>query len=142
MVASRKKVRSQVPIPLGLTLGAGTSLAMTFLGTAILSWLIGNERLPEERMGIAAAAVLLFAGMLGAWIAASKTKRKRLLVCLGSGLVFFLVLLSLTALFFGGRYEGLAMNGTAVLLGSGIMAALGLRGQGGNPKRRKKLGSR
>lgn len=142
MAASRKKVQSQISIPLGLALGAGTSLAVAFLGTALLAWLIGNERLPEERMSIAVPAVLLVAGIVGAWMAASKTKHKRLPVCLGSGLVFFLVLLSLTALFFGGQYEGLMINGAAVLLGSGVMALLGLRGQRGNSRRRKKFTSR
>lgn len=142
MVVKKKSGRRQASLPIGIAFGAGTSLLLALLGAALLAWLMNQERLPEENVGIAAAIVLLAASLLGSWLATGKTKEKRLIVCMSSGLLFFLLLLSCTALFFGGQYQGLVRNALAILLGCGIPALLGLKGEGRKKSRLKKYASR
>jgi dolichol kinase len=48
-------------------------------------------------------------------------------VCLISGMIYFCVLLSITALCFGGQYQGIGVTGLVVLCGSCCAGLMGLR---------------
>ena len=136
MVRNQKPTGLASTVPGGLALGAAVSLGLTLLASAFLAWLVDTEKLPWEKIGYGIMILVLAAAFLGAWTAFARIKRQRLMVCLLSGLLYFGILLSITALFFGGQYEGVGVTWALVLAGSGTAGLLGLRqGRGGKPKK-------
>lgn len=111
-----------VSMPAGLTLGALTGLAVTILGSMILAKMMDAEWIGEERIGYGVMGMLLLASYLTAAISFGKIKRRRLLVCLCSGGIYFGILLSMTALLFGGEYSGVGV--TALLIACGVILAI------------------
>lgn len=116
-----------VSTPAGLLFGAGVSLAVTLFGTMILAWMVDKERLPWEKIGYGIMAMLLIGSFLGALASYRKIKRQRMAICLISGIIYLGMLLSFTALFFGGQYEGVIATSCLVLGGSCAAGILGLR---------------
>ena len=106
----------------GLTFGAGTALAITIRGSAILAKLVDGEWLEEGNVGYGIMGMLLLASYLAAMVSYGKIKRQRLLVCLSTGGIYFGLLLSITALFFGGQYSGVGV--TALLIVCGAILAI------------------
>ena len=49
------------------------------------------------------------------------------MIAMGSGLLFWATLIAITALFFGGQYDGMLVTGLVILAASGIVALTGLR---------------
>ena len=127
MVANKKITGRATSLPAGLAIGAVCSLAATLILTAILAKLVEAETLPVEKV------VSSFAG---AMISCGRIKRQRMLVCIVSGVIYFAMLMSMTALFFGGQYSAVGTTALLVLAGSGAAALLGLR-QGRGAKRTK-----
>jgi len=128
-------------IPKGLAMGGGVSLGLTLLLSLVLAWLISSEKLPWEQVGFGILVILFFSALLGTVISVKAIQRQRLLVSLGSGLVFWATLIAITALFFGGQYDGMLVTGAIILAASGTVALLGLRrekGRRGPAYRRKK----
>lgn len=109
-------------IPAGLGLGLVISGIITLAGTAAVSHLIATEKIGEGMINYGSILVLAISAALGAGGAASFVKRLRLQVCLLSGGCYYLFLLALTALFFGGQYAGMGATALAVLVGCGIVA--------------------
>lgn len=131
-----KKRNGTLSMPGGLAWGGGMSLGVTLLGAGALTWLVDREILPMEKIGYGILVLLLLASNLGAVTALGKLHRRRLLVCLASGGVYFGLLLSITALFFGGQYSGVGTTALLVLAGSATAALLG-PGQGRGGRRGK-----
>lgn len=106
MKIAKRRTGTTTTIPAGIGVGILMSIAVTLMGVACIAWLLNTERLPEERIGYAAMVVLALGTFAGSWTAVYRTKRLRLQVSLLSGSSYFLLLLAITALFFGGRYQG------------------------------------
>ena len=109
-------------LPVGLAIGAMISLIITMAGAAVTAYLVLNERVGENGIGYAAIAVLFLAAVMGAWGAYSCIKKQRLQICLLSAGVYYLLLLAITALFFGGQYQGMGVTAFVVLIGTLIVA--------------------
>ena len=120
----------------GLALGTMISVVITLIGAAISAAMISSETIPEDSSAYCAMAILLISAITGASAGAGKVKEKRLYVCGMIGAIYFLVLLATTALFFGGRYEGVGVTSLVNLAGSIGACLLGIRG-GKKPKLRK-----
>lgn len=119
-------------VPAGMSMGLGLSLVITAAAIAVLSKLVDGERLAWENVGYGIMTMLATASFAGAMMAYGSIKRQRLLVCLLTGAAYFCTLLSLTALLFGGQYEGVGATFLLILGGSGCAGLLGLRqGRGG-----------
>lgn len=132
MKGKRKMTATTASMPGGLAVGGGVSLGVTLLLSAVLAWLLHRESMAMENIGYGILAMLLLASFLGAETAFGQIRRQRLLVCGLSGLIYFALLLSITALFFGGQYSGVGVTALLILAGSGAAALLGLRqGRGG-----------
>ena len=142
MVANRKVTGTASSMPMGLALAAFISLTVTLAGAAVFASLISKEALGEESIGYCAMVLILAASLLGAAVAVGKIKRRRVYVCLLSGGIYYGILLAMTALFFGGQYQGMGVTAPLVLAGSGLVALLGLRGEKGAKPRRRKIGNR
>lgn len=111
-------------IPAGVGLGALISLLITLAGAALASYLIAAEKIGEGAMGFSVMIILIVAAIFGAWCAVSMVKRLRLQVSMMSGACYYLVLLALTALFFGGQYEGMGVCALIILAGSALVALI------------------
>lgn len=130
MVRNKKVTGTAVSVPGGVGAGVGIAVALTVTGAALLAWMVDGTYMPETGFGYGAMIILLLASALGSWAAAALVKHQRLVVCLVTGGIYFLLLLGLTAFCFGGQYQGVVP--TALLVGGGSTAAalLGNLGQG------------
>jgi len=126
-------------IPAGLAVGAAVNIVITGMLTALLAILLDRETIAWEAVGYGILIMIMLSTFLGAVTAYSRIRRQRLLVCLMSGAVYFAMLLSVTALFFGGQYEAVAVTALLVAGGTGCAALPGLgQGRGGRNRRRMK----
>ena len=106
----------------GLTAGALTALIITISGSAILAKVVEREWIEEGSIGYGVMVMLLLASYMAGAVSYGKIKRQRMLVCLSSGGIYFGILLSITALFFGGQYSGVGV--TALLIVCGAILAI------------------
>ena len=128
-----------ISTPAGIGLGLLASVTVTVGGAAILAWMVSGERMGGDAIGYGAMVVLFLSSLLGALLAANRIKRLRVQMCLISGGAYYLTLLGITALFFGGQYQGMGVAAILVLVGCGTAALVGLRGgKGKQLKFRKK----
>lgn len=138
MVANRKVTGNASSMPAGLAVGSLAALGITFVGSALAGYLVSSERLPESAIGWCAMVILLVSSVLSAAVAVRKIKHRRVYVCALSGVIYYGVLLAMTALFFGGQYQGMGVTALVVLAGCGIVVLLGLRGEKGGKYRKRK----
>ena len=123
-------------MPAGLLYGALVSMIITVIGSAVTAKLMDMETVGSGAVGYAVLLMLMLASYLGAAVSCRRIKRQYLAVCLLSGTVYFLILLSITALFFGGQYEAVGVTGILVLGGS-LLALLTGTGVNKAGKRRR-----
>ncbi len=130
MAIKSKATGRAVSMPLGLVFGAAVSLGITLFVSAVLAKLVDSEKMTWENIGYGIMIQLFAASFLGAMTAYGKIKRQRLLVCAISGAVYLVLLLAITAVFFGGQYKAVGVTAALVLAGSGTAGLLGLSGTG------------
>lgn len=142
MGANPRSGKKGISLPAGVAAGIAAAFAVTLAGAAIVAWLIDGERISEEAMGYGALAVLLLSAGAGAWFASALVGHQRLLVCALTGIGYLLILLSMTALFFGGQYQGVWVTTLVVLAGCLGVSLVGLKRAGGPKHRRRHITSR
>lgn len=113
-------------LPLGAILGGGYAFGWTLLSAGILAWLIRDGYLREEAVGYGSMGILLIGSILGAAVGYRKVQRRRMLTCICSGGAYLMMLLAITALFFGGQYTGMGVTALLILGGSATAAFLGM----------------
>lgn len=128
MVSNQKFTGKATSMAGGVLKGALASLIWTFLASGLLAWLIHREYLPQNAVGYGRMVILLTASALGAAYAFGRVKRQRIAVSAYTSGVYFLMLLGMTALFFGGQYTGMGVTLLMVLAGTGSVLLLGGRG--------------
>jgi Na+/H+ antiporter NhaA len=96
------------------------------VGALLLGWLIDSETMTTNSIGYGSMVILLAASALGALVAKNRIKHRTLVVCLLSGTGYYLSLLSITALFFGGEYHGFWVGSILIMAASVISAFLPL----------------
>ena len=127
MTMNQKPTGTAMSMPAGLAVGGIWSLVVTIGLSAVIAKLIDGEIVEQGSIGYFVISILLIASITGALQSFRKIKRRRMLVCLISGLIYFCVLLSITALCFGGQYQGIGVTGLVVLCGSSCAGLMGLR---------------
>lgn len=132
----QKPTGRTMSMPGGLAFGGLCSLVVTVVCAAFLAWLVSEEKVPEQGIGYGVMVLLILASFLGSMVSWSKIRRQRMVVCLLSGVVFFGMLLGITALFFGGQYSAVGVTALLVLCGNGLAVLTGL-GKGSAGKRPK-----
>lgn len=141
MVTNRKVSGRASTTAVGLALGAGASMTLTLVGCAGVAWLVARETIQEGAMGYGIMVVLVAAAMVGALITSGRVKRQRLIMCLASGGIYFLILIAMTALFFGGQYGALGSTALCIACGSGGAAFLKRDSEKGVKRKRRKYAS-
>lgn len=142
MVVNRKVTGTASTMPVGFALGLLCSLGITCGGAGIWALLAGRETLGENTVGFCAMVLILLSAVAGPAVAVGRIKRRRVFVCGISGILYFGTLLSMTALFFGGQYQGIGVTALLVLAGSTLVAMLGLRQERSASYRKRRRGGR
>lgn len=127
MVANRKVTGKTWSMPMGLLAGGILSLSSTLIGAALLASMINREMVAEMGIGYGVMVILLLSSVIGSMTAYTKIRRRRMLVCALAGLVYFLTLCSITAMFFHGTYSGVLVTAAVIAGGSISVGLLGLR---------------
>lgn len=126
-MAGKHRTGRASSFPAGVLIGTGTGMALLLLLTALCAKLISMEALREESFGYGIMAALLISSFTGAYTACERVKRRKLAVCGSVWAATLFCLLGMTALFFGGQYQGIGV--TALLLAGGSGAATLLQNQ-------------
>lgn len=126
MTVNHKVTGKAVSVPRGLALGVGISLAFTLLLSGILAKMVSMEKVLWNQVGYGIMAILFVASVFGAWAACAAIKRQKLVVSLSTGVLYWLSLLAITALFFGGQYHGIGVTGLTIFGGCGTVFLIGL----------------
>lgn len=140
MYRKKKTTGAAMGIAAGLAFALLASLAVTLAGSALTALLVSSEKIGEGAIGYAAMMILALASVLGAWVAVILVKRLRLQVAMLSGGCYYLMLLAMTALLFGGQYQGMGTTAIIVLAGSALIAFLPAKGS--KTGKRKKMAYR
>ena len=127
MRVNRKPTGRAVSVPVGLGWGLLTSAVITMSGCLLAAYLINREILSWNHSGYGVMAILLLSAWAGAAVSAGKIKRRRAVMCLGAGTAYFLMLMAVTALFFGGQYSGVGETGLMIFCGSMLGVLTGIR---------------
>ena len=119
-------------IPAGLMWGVGISLLMTLVSAVIIATLVNKEILAWQNIGYGIMIMMLCSSFLGARVSVGKIKRQQFAVSAMFAVAYIGVLLAMTALLFGGQYEGVGVTTLLVLCGSlvSIMVNTGRKREG------------
>lgn len=126
----------------GIALGLGAAMAITVVGAALVAWLAITERMGESGIGYGAMVILVLSAAIGGFIACGTIRRRKLMVCCICAVGYYLLLLSMTALLFGGQYDGMGTTALMVMLGGGIALIPVVTGKGNGARRHKIKGYR
>lgn len=109
-------------VPMGIAVGLTGSITLLLLLSAIIAWIIGKGILDYQNIGYAVMIMLLATSVAGSAISYGKIKRRKLMVCIISGVSYFVFLLLITALFFGAQYTAVGETALLIFCGSIIFA--------------------
>lgn len=132
MVTNHKATGRASSLPGGLAWGALVNMALTLIGSGVVAFLVDRETMPVNGIGYGAMVILVVSALSGAMMAWKKIKRLRLQVCLLSGGIYYMMLLGMTMLFFGGQFSGMGVTALMVACGSILAILVGFsKGRGG-----------
>lgn len=120
----------------GIAAGVAAALAVTLLLGALLAFFISREVVRQENLGYGVMAILFLSAALGSRLAYGRVRHRRPLVFLLAAIGYLVSLTAITALFFGGQFEGIFPTAMLIIGGSGT--AFLLPGQGresGKPRK-------
>ena len=114
-------------------------MVLTVLLGCLLAVLIAKEVLPEENVGYGVMAVLFVSSAVGSTVAYKRIRHRRLMVFVLSGICYLVTLTGLTALFFGGQYEGIFPTAMLIIGGTGVaFLRSASKGRGGKPRKKSR----
>ena len=114
----KTKTGKATSVPRGLGLSLAMNIIITAAVAAIIAVLLSRKIIPWENTGYWIMGMLLTASFIGGKIAISAIKSQRYLVSIMSGALYWMFLLCITALFFGGHYSSVLETGALILSGS------------------------
>ena len=124
MTSSIGRSGKALSVPVGLTLAAAVSMSVTALISGGIAYFLSAEKMTWIQAGYWIMGMLFAASFLGGKSAYAAIRRQRLAVSALSGLVYWALLLSITALFFGGNYEAVGETAGIILAGTGCAGLL------------------
>lgn len=129
MVTNKKVFGKAGSVPKGIGLGLTTAMVLTVIFAIVMTQLILTEKAGEASLGYAAIFVLPCISAVSALVAVAIIKRRRMQVCLLSGVAYFLALGLVNVLAFGGQFEGVGVTLLLILAGVLFVGVLGLKGE-------------
>lgn len=110
------------------------------IGCMISAGLLAGERIREENAKYLVMGIIMLSSLSGTAICVKGSGKLKILYCIGIGMAFFLILLAITGLFFGGLFRGIQDIGATLLLilcGSTIAAMIKSTPNSSGNRRRK-----
>lgn len=142
MTRNYKVTGRTLSMPVGLTIGTAICILLTVLISIVISKLISIEKIEWNQVGYGVMIMLLIASIAGAKTACTIIRRRKLIICVSIGGLYWLSLLVITALFFGGQYDGMYLAGLIILCGGALVYIMEMKREGGRKggfgRRRKK----
>ena len=134
-------MKRTVSTPVGITIGTSLSVISAVGGVAILASLIENEQIAEGTMRTGCMFIHFLSASLGSLVSAAITKQKRLPVCIITAAAYLGIMLAMTALLFGGQYQGIGSTALIVMAGGGaaVLPAFIRKGSGGRMKKLRSI---
>jgi len=117
MITKQKATGRASSIPAGIGWGMLSAFSITAVGAGILALMMAGEKMNPDSLGYGIIFVLLAASCAGALVTAVRIKRLCVQMCFLSGAIYYLSLIAVTALFFGGKYQGMGVTGIVVFIG-------------------------
>lgn len=127
MVVNQKVTGTASAMPVGIGAGVAIGLAVSVGGAGVFGALLSREIVSAASLGYWAMLLILLSSMAASCTAVARIKRQRLMVCGITGALYFLVLVSMTALFFGGQYQWVGVTALLILAGSVAATLLSAR---------------
>lgn len=138
MVLNKKVTGKAVALPIALAIGLLIDIAIMLVFVSVVAHLVIGEKMDEGAIGYAVMVVLPLITALGAFVSAGMVKSRCLLVCMMSGAIYYLTLIGVTAMFFGGQYDDVLTTAVLVCIGAAMAGVTkGMHGQRGRTRRRK-----
>ena len=131
MISNKKPTGRASSVQSGLAWGLVMGLSISLCAVALTGRLILSGVIQWEHVGYVIMCILLCGSFLSASISCARIKRQFLVVCALSGVLYFGILLAITALFFGGQYEAVGATAAMVFAGSSCSAIMRFRDKGG-----------
>lgn len=134
MTVNRKPTGMALSIPTGITIGILVSVFITLSTTFLGAKLVDAEIVSMDKVGYMVLTIIIISSWIGVMTASRKIKRRRILVSLLTGTIYFGTLLVVTGMFFGGQYSGVGETALLIFCGS-ILGFISGR-PSGNKRRR------
>lgn len=128
MYRKMKTTGTAMSIPAGIAFALLASMVMTLAGSALTALLVSSEKIGEGAIGYMAMLILALASVIGALVAVMLVKRLRLQVSMIFGGSYYLLLLAMTALLFGGQYQGMGITACIILVACAVVAFFPAKG--------------
>ena len=138
MTLNQKVTGRAASIPAGLAIAGVISMLVTMLVVVLGGVLVSSEIIAYEHIGYCSMMALLVGSAVAAITAVNRIKHQKMLVCILSGVVYYMILLSVTALFFGGQYRGMGVTLLMVMGGCALGAIISNREKGRGMKRMRR----
>ena len=136
MTVNHKVTGTASSMVAGLMAAWAAGMMVTIIAATISGFLIAKEILMESSVGYCVMALVTLSSAVSAIVAVYKIKRRRLIVCVLAGMIYYGSLLAMTALFFGGQYHGMGVIALLVAAGCGSVVLLELKGEGSGHRRK------
>lgn len=130
MAATIKSNGKASSIPAGLAIAALVSMVITLMLSSVIAVYINSEKISWIQSGYWIMGMLFLASYVGGKCAFASIKRQKIAVSIMSGILYWGLLLCVTALFFGGDYGSVWETAGIIGAGSGVAALVSV------PKRR------
>ena len=139
MVANQRVTGRAWSMPAGIGMGLLTCAGVTGAGCAAAAAMLDGGNLTIDGIGYAAMGILLAASFLGSVLAIRLCKARKLVVALMTGTVYYLSLLLVNGLIFGGDVSGAVVTALVILAGCVCGAMVPGGGDSGIGKKRRNM---
>jgi len=119
MAIARKHTGKANSIPGGLAIAGFVSLMITMAFSAVIAGCLDAEKITWTHAGYWIMAMLFMASFVGSKCAFASVKRQRFAISMMTGVLYWGLLLCITALFFGGDFSAIWETAAVIAAGSG-----------------------
>jgi len=124
MAEIRKSTGKAKSIPGGLAMSGLISMVITFVLCAAIAGFLEAEKITWMQAGYWIMGMLFLSSFIGSKCAFAAVKRQKVAICMMSGVLYWGLLLCLSALFFGGDFSAIWETAGMIAAGSGSAALL------------------
>ena len=129
--------KGKIPvIPAAVGIGLGAAWILTILGAVVMTFALAGETISIDSMGFGIVVILFVSTFAASMVATWYAKGKKMQISLITAGVYFLTLLAMNAIFFGGEYRGVGVYLLVVILSGAVAAFVGM---GGGKSRKHKI---